>query len=99
MTDDAVFRLAWTVAPHTGNHPTPDMTSPVQRIAAARRDPDGVVTIWPTCSRGGDTTALSRVIDPIDPLDPEDDTFRLLADTRTREHNAHVLAYTVLGMS
>lgn len=98
MNDDAVFRLAWTVTPHTGNHPTPDNTSPVQRIAAARRTPEGVVTIWPTCSRGGDTTALSQVLDPIDPLDPGDDTLCLLPATRLREHNAHVLAYAVLGL-
>ncbi len=97
MNDDAAaFTLAWTVTPHDGTHPTPRTGSPVPVVAAARRDAWGTPTTWPTCSRGGDTTALSQVIDPIDPLDPTFDTIHLLTQARRMEHNAHVLARAVL---
>lgn len=99
MDDDAAFTLAWTVTVHDGSHPTPHAGSPVPVIASARRTPDGRATVWPTCSRGGDTTALSQVIDPIDPLDPAHDTIHLLAEARTGEHHAQVLARAVLGLS
>lgn len=95
MHDDAALALAWTVLPGAAHEPTRHVPDPLSALMSARRDPDGGITTWPTCSRTGNTSALAQVVDPIDPLDPADDTTHLLTHQRHVQHNAHVLALAV----
>lgn len=95
MNDDAAFALAWSVLPGAAAEPTRHTPDPLRVLAAARRDRAGVVTVWPTCSRSGNPSALAQVVDPIDPLAPQDDTQHLVTLLAARLHDAQVLAYAV----
>lgn len=58
MSDADALALAWQVMPNLTPPLAPEPGDPLERLAAARRDPHGNITTWPTCARSGE--ACSR---------------------------------------
>lgn len=96
MNDEAAFALAWSVLPGASAEPCRSTPDPIASLQAARKDFDGSISIWPTCSRSGNASALAQVVDPIDPLLPQDDTHHLVSTMMNRLHDATVLAAAVI---